>query len=278
MIIGPSLKFVLPGAVLGAAALLLVSGAHAQTLLAPHRAVYELSIDPAKSSSKIDRAQGRIAFEITGNDCVGYRINLRQVTQLDSGEGRETMSDLRSDTWEAGDAKSFTFKTQNYVNQDLRDDVNGAVERTQDGGFQVRLVKPKANPFPLKGPILLPTEHLKKLIEAGSAGQTILEAKVYDGSPDGKKVYDTLSIIGQGTTGAAEEDSAKKPELSSVKRYPVTVSYFEPGAGERTPAYVLGFDLYENGVSRALKLDYGGFALKGELKTVEFLKPLPCKK
>lgn len=261
----------------GFASLPFVQAASAQAVLAPHRAVYELSIDPARSSSKIDRAQGRIAFEITGNECQGYAITLRQVTRLDSGEGKETMSDLRSITWEGGDAKSFRFKTQNFVNQDLRDDVDGSVERTKDGGFQVRLTKPKST-FPLKGPILLPTEHLKKLIEAGVAGQTILEAKVYDGSPDGKKVYDTLSIIGAGTTGVAEEDSAKKPELSTVKRYPVTVSYFEPGVGERTPAYVLGFDLYENGVSRALKLDYGGFALKGELKSIEFLKAIPCKR
>lgn len=254
------------------------SAASAQITLAPHRAVYDLSIDPSKTGSKIDRAKGKIAFEITGNDCQGYAITLRQVTQLDSGEGRETMSDLRSITWEDGEAKSFRFKTQNFVNQDLKDDVDGAVERTPDLGFQVRLNKPKNTPFPLKGPILLPTEHLKKLIEAGGASKNILEAKVYDGSPDGKKVYDTLSVIGAGTTTAPDEDPAKKPELANVRRYPITVSYFDVGVGERTPAYVLSFDLYENGVSRALKLDYGGFALKGELKSVEFLKPIPCKK
>ncbi len=273
-----SIRKLLPVVLASASVLAAASVAQAQTVLAPHRAVYELSIDPGKSSSKIDRAQGRIAFEITGNACTGYSITLRQVTRLDSGEGRETMSDLRSITWEGGDARNFRFKTQNFVNQDLKDDVDGNVERAADGGFQVRLTKPKSNPFPLKGPILLPTEHLKKLIEAGNAGQTILEAKVYDGSPDGKKVYDTLSVIGAGTNAAPEEDPAKKPELTSIKRYPVTVSYFEQGVGERTPAYVLGFDLYENGVSRALKLDYGGFALKGELKSVEFLKTAPCKR
>ena len=68
------------------------------------------------------------------------------------------------------------------------------------------------------------------------------------------------------------------PELISIKRYPVTVSYFDDGAGERTPSYVLGFELYENGVSRALRLDYGGFALRGDLKSIEFLKTTPCPK
>ncbi len=247
--------------------------------LVPHRAVYELELDPNKASSKIDRATGRIAFEVTGNACEGYAVTLRQVTELDSGEGRKTVSDLRSITWEDGAAKSYRFKTQNYLNEDLKDEVDGSVERATDGGFSVRLAKPKAAPFPLRGPILLPTEHLRKLIAAGGVGERILEAKVYDGAPDGKKVYDTLSIIGAAVAGKGElEEPAKKPELSSVRRYPVTVSYFDEGAGERTPSYVLGFELYENGVSRALRLDYGGFALRGDLKSIEFLKPTPCKK
>jgi hypothetical protein len=77
-------------------------------------------------------------------------------------------------------------------------------------------------------------------------------------------------------SGGALEEAAQKPELVAMTRYPVTVSYFEAGAGERTPAYVLGFELYENGISRALRLDYGGFALRGELSTLELLKPTPC--
>jgi hypothetical protein len=37
--------------------------------------------------------------------------------------------------------------------------------------------------------------------------------------------------------------------------------------------------LYDNGVSRALKLNYGDFSLKGDLKSIEFLKPAaPCDK
>jgi hypothetical protein len=31
-------------------------------------------------------------------------------------------------------------------------------------------------------------------------------------------------------------------------------------------------------VSRALRLDYGSFAMRGELTTLEFLAPTPCKR
>jgi hypothetical protein len=250
--------------------------------LAAHRAIYELALDPAKNSTRVDTARGKIAFEMTGSACEGYSVSLRQVTELDTGEGKQTTSDLRSTTWEDGEAKSFRFKNQNFVNRELRDDVDGSADKATDGGLAVKLAKPKTPPLRLGGPILLPTEQLTKILDTGQAGEHILAAKVYDGSPDGKKVYETLSVIGGAITGHANdlEEPVRGAPLTSIKRYPVTVSYFDPGesSGERTPAYTLTFELYENGVSRALKLDYGNFALKGDLKSVEFLKVTPCKK
>ena len=116
------------------------------------------------------------------------------------------------------------------------------------------------------------------LIKAAAAGQRIVEARVFDGAPDGRKVYDTLAVVGSTVKEEAGVEALKKSELSDAVRYPVTVSYFEPGVGERTPTYVLGFELYDNGISRALRLDYGGFALRGELTSLELLKSTPCNR
>jgi hypothetical protein len=248
-------------------------------VLAPHRAIYELSLDASSTGTKVDRASGRIAFEITGNACEGYSVTLRQATELDTGEGRKSTSDLQSVTWEDGAAKSYRFKSKNQVNDELRDEVDGVAERVRDGSLTVKLTEPKSATFDLRGKIALPTEHLVKLLAAGAAGQRILETRVFDGAPDGKKVYDTLAVIGAPVKdGGTVEEAARKPELASMTRYPVTVSYFDQGVGERTPAYVLSFELYENGISRALRLDYGGFALRGELTTLELLKPSTCKR
>lgn len=245
--------------------------------LAPHRAVYELTLDPSKTSTKLDRASGRIAFELTGNACEGYSVALRQVTELDTGEGKLSTSDLNSVSWEAGDAKSYRFKSRNVVNDEERDNVDGSAERKANGGLTVRLSSPKRDTFDIAGNAAFPTEHLVKLLAAAAAGERILETQVFDGAPDGRKVYDTLAVVGAAIKDeTVSEEAAKQPELARMPRYPVTVSYFEPGIGERTPTYVLGFELYENGISRALRLDYGGFALRGELSTLEFLKSSPC--
>ncbi len=265
------------------AAVLLVLGAGnaaAQSVpLAAHRAFYELVLDPNKPGMKVDGARGRIVYEVTGSACTGWAITLRQVTELDSGEGKRTVSDLRSITWEDGDAKSYRFKTQNYLDQQIREEVDGTLDRAGRDGLAVRLSKPKSERLTLQGKILLPTEHIRKLLIAAAAGERTLEAKVFDGSPDGKRIYDTLTVIGAAVVGDKDlEEASRRPELGSLKRFPVTISYFEPGTGERTPTYVLGFELYENGVSRALRLDYGTFAMRGELKTIEFLTSAPCKR
>ena len=41
------------------------------------------------------------------------------------------------------------------------------------------------------------------------------------------------------------------------------------------PVYRISFELYENGVSRDLKLDYGDFALKGDLKSLDVQAETP---
>ena len=56
----------------------------------------------------------------------------------------------------------------------------------------------------------------------------------------------------------------------------MTLSYFAPGEGERTPVYTISFELYDNGVSRALRLDYGDFILTGELQNLQLQAESAC--
>ena len=61
----------------------------------------------------------------------------------------------------------------------------------------------------------------------------------------------------------------------------MTISYFDHAAteksGEQTPVYAITFELYENGVSRALLLDYGDFVLTGEMTSLEMKDVKPCR-
>jgi hypothetical protein len=107
---------------------------------------------------------------------------------------------------------------------------------------------------------------------AARAAETTLSIKIFDGTDDGRKVFDTLAVIGRRIDpghGEGREPAARQENLARVPRWPVTMSYFAPGEGERTPIYTISFELYENGVSRALRLDYGDFSLNGDLQNLE---------
>ena len=56
-------------------------------------------------------------------------LQFRQVSELDTGEGKAALSDLRSTTWEDGDAKTFRFKSQNLIDDKRTDAVDGHAER-----------------------------------------------------------------------------------------------------------------------------------------------------
>jgi hypothetical protein len=246
--------------------------------LAPHRAVYDLSLLRAGSSNGVETARGRIAMEFGGDACDGYTLKYRQVTILNSSESGSNTLDIQTATYEAGDGRSMHFKTTSLRQGMIKDgEVDGDAKITPQGKLNVDLKQPKKTAFESSGETVFPTEHLKRLIEAGRRGETTLSVRVYDGSNKGDKVYDTLGLIGRriepGAAQASLEDAVRKDNLASVARWPITISYFEDGKADRTPVYTISFELYENGISRDLKLDYGDFALRGELKSLDIQAP-----
>ena len=279
--IGAAASMVCAVAIVSAGAL----APHARALtpadeLASHRAVYELKLAQSHGNSSTVSARGRILYDFMGSACEGYALQFRQVTELDNGEGKVTLSDLRSNTWEDGDAKNFHFKSENRMNDKLLDQVDGQAVR-QTNNIAVALTKPKDAKLSLDRSIVFPTEHVRRIIDAARGGKSILEFPVYDGSEKGEKIYNTLTVIGRmilPNERVPTDAAAGQQALAGLGRWPVTVSYFDrSGAvGEQTPVYAITFELYENGISRALLLDYNDFAISGELKSLEIRDVKPC--
>jgi hypothetical protein len=251
--------------------------------LVPHRAVYELTLARARDAAQVASVRGRILYDFDGNACEGYTLKFRQVSELDSGEGKVSTSDLRSTTWEGGDAKRFKFNSENFLNQNLVDTVDGNAEHGTKA-TAIDLAKPEHKVLDIDASVVFPTEHMVRVIEAARAEKSILDFPVYDGSDTGEKVYNTLTVIGHklGPDDRKHDDAAaNEPKLSGIGRWPVTISYFEKAKAqkstEQTPVYAIGFELYENGISRALTLDYNDFAVTGKLSSLEIKQPKPCR-
>jgi hypothetical protein len=255
-----------------------------RVFLAPHRAIYDLKLAKSRGTRGIEGVRGRILYDFSGNACEGYQLQFRQVSELDSGEGKAALSDLRSTTWEDGEGNKFRFNSENLFNQRRTDIVDGNAQRN-DGAVAVNLSKPKDKSFTVPSAAVFPTEHMRRIIAAARDGKAVLEFPVYDGSESGEKLYNTLTVIGhkiEPGDKVPHDAGAKIPALANLARWPVTISYFDKAekksepSGEETPVYSISFELYENGISRSLVLDYTDFTISGEMTSLEIKNSKPC--
>ena len=249
-----------------------------------HQALYELSLLKSRGSNSINSARGRILYSFSGSACEGYTSEFRQVSEMNSGEDKVTLSDLRSTSWEDATGKTYRFKIDSRMNDVDSSPVDGIAERVGDH-ITVKLKQPQTKTFTLEGSTVFPTEQIQHIIAAARDGKSILEQTVYDGSDNGEKVFSTLAVIGQPIRGdrtiASPDPSTENDVMKSATRWPVTVSYYDRDAkseeGEQTPLYAMSFELFENGVSRALVLDYNDFVISGELGRFNVKDSKPCK-
>ncbi len=92
--------------------------------------------------------------------------------------------------------------------------VDGIAERLGDH-ITVKLTQPVKKPFNLDGSVVFPTEQIQHIIAAARDGKSVLEQTVYDGSDNGEKVYNTLTVIGRPITG---DRAPSSPDPSTGER------------------------------------------------------------
>ena len=243
--------------------------------LVPHRAVYDLSLKEASERSGIDNMRGRMVYEFNGSQCDGYTVQFRFVTQIDTGEAVR-VTDQQTTTYEDIRDHRFDFVTKSYVNDSLDHEIKGTAN-VEGTDLKVDLDQPKKEEIDLS-PALFPTEHLLELLEKAEAGDTFYQSRIYDGSDEADESLMTTTVIGKEQSAQADDpELAKAKPLEKERFWPVSISYFnEEGEGAGLPIYSIAFKLYRNGITRDLTMDYGEFALEGELAELEYLDAEPC--
>jgi hypothetical protein len=257
---------------------------HAATALkdvafAPHRAVYELSLDSTRSGSSVTGVNGRIVYELSGNACEGYAQTMRFVTQTVNQEGNLQTTDLRTSSWEEVPAKRLRFSTSTYQNEIQAERTQGVARRAgTNGTATVDLVRPSTRQVKLAGDVYFPIQHSMAIIRAARAGRTILAADLFDGSESGDKIFSTSTAIGRESKGPVVS-LAKGTNLDQVPSWPISVSYFPttPEPGDTLPLYEMSYRFHDNGVTSSLRINHGDFAIRGELKELTYFEASPCK-
>lgn len=252
--------------------------------LAPHRAVYDITLSRSAPGSGVADLNGRMVYELAGSTCEGFTQNMRFVTRLTNREGEAQVSDLRTSSWEDAAGKRLRFNSSQYRDERLEDATQGDAGRAPGSAtVRVELTKPERKKIDLASGVYFPVQHTTALLASAREGRNVFLADLYDGSEKGDKVYQTSAFIGQhapaGKVAVGKEADAAGV-LDALSSWPIAISYYEPGAekADALPAYELSFRLFDNGVSSRLFIDYGDFAIIGELKELKLLEVNECKR
>ncbi len=246
--------------------------------LASYRAVHDLVLDPNVDAPDIGTMTGRVVTEFKGSECAGYTTVTRFVTDATDSDDQRHLIDSRSVTVEKPDG-SMSFDNQTIDNGDAGDVAVGDASRSA-GGVHVKLTKPEKKSFDLAPDILFPTTQVSRTLDAARAGQRFLSFIAYDGLDGGETTEPATVIIGEGSTDPSDvgdEAPIADAGFATLMHWPVTISYFDQTAGtDQAPTYTMSAILYDNGIMRRLRLDYGKFALVGKLVRLDTLPTTPC--
>lgn len=258
--------------------LLLASPAGAVDI-SPHRALYSLSLDSAKThGGGVAAANGAMYYE-WGEACDGWTVDQRfRLRVLYAEEGAVSINSSLL-TWESKDGLRYKFNEKRLRNGNVEDDIHGEAHLDgKDKGGVAQFDKPDQTKLTLAPGVLFPTAHTLVLIQHAQAGDTFLARKVFDGSAVDNAGQIT-AVIGQ---QLKPDPSAAKPLNNPLLQRPswrVSLAFFPANSNKsdvETPDYQLTMRLLDNGVSQDMTLDYGDYVLKAKLDDIEALPKPSC--
>lgn len=239
--------------------------------IADHRAIYEMTLDHSNPGSGVQGVSGEMALEVRAQ-CDTITVNQLFKSDFWGADGKPKHTQLTISSLEALNGASYRFSMHNEVGGQVAESFKGEAKRGKDAGDGSILYDASAfPPASLPHDAIFPTGHMNALLAAAEAGKPMLSVLVFDGAEKGK-VYRATALIGRKAQGG---DVPKG--LEGLAHWPVTISYFPTTSTEPLPEYEISFDLYSNGVSAALVIDYGDFAMRAALVGLQLLPKADCK-
>jgi len=236
--------------------------------IAPHRAVYDLTLGSARSGAQVSAVDGEMTFR-WADTCDGWTIEQNYRLDFLYTQGAEVELTSSYAIWESRDGTELAFSTRTVSNGVVDEEIRGLATRPapgEPGTVVYRLPQEAERPLPAEA--IFPTAHTIALLEHAEADATLFAALLFDGTH-----FDTLTEISAviGTRRSAPESPAQP--LLARPSWPVRLAFFTE-AGP-VPDYEIAVRLYDNGVIDAMDIDYGDFVVHATVSELEAL-PAAC--
>jgi len=241
--------------------------------IAPHRALYTMSLGNARNDSGVVDARGTMDYE-WGETCDGWTIEQRYRLKMRYAETSDVDIVSSFVTWESKDGLRYRFNQKQTRNGEVDQEIRGEARLDGPGkGGVAEFTKPEAQTLKLEPGALFPSAHTILLIDSARAGENFISRLVFDGATDENAVQ-VSAVIGVKVT--ADPAAATLSPLLERPGWRVRLAFFPVDATADKPDYELGMRLLDNGVSQDMLIDYGEYAIRAKLDDIEPLSKPNC--
>jgi hypothetical protein len=242
-----------------AAAPPVIPSSTAQTVLASHKALYNVTLISTRPGTDYQDVTGKMFLEFT-DSCDAWTTNQKSLLRVLTDEGNEQKSRSVFSAWEskagkgAGDVGTATY------------------------------TKPERKTYNLPPHFLFQTAQQVKLIEYAQKGGHFLSGDMFDGSEGGGSARFNAVIL-KPSLDKAQGTVPSNPLLDSP-RHRIRVAFYTPAGtddddsqssgGSNQPEYEMTMTVHDNGVVSDYDYDYEDFSVHGQLVSILALPQPHC--
>ncbi|HXQ42960.1 MAG TPA: DUF1849 family protein [Candidatus Udaeobacter sp.] len=243
-------------------------------VMATHRAVYALALDPLSGGTDLTGVEGIMTYE-WADACKGWTTAEKADLKLFYQDGHQDGLGWTLNSWEAKDGLSYRFLVRDFTGDKQSSELEGEATLRGPGEPGIaHFTKPTTEAMALPAGTLFPTAHSDTLLRHLAAGDRQFYATVFDGTDD-KQLFQISAVLSS-TLKPSAEDSRLSPLLAEGPIYRLGLAFYGAHAESSTPDQEQTVDLYANGIIDKLTLDYGDFTVDAVLKTLEAVPSPGC--
>jgi hypothetical protein len=272
---GP-IRHALAGLVLILAAGAFAAPAGAAPSIAPHFAVYRLTLGKSRGNGagSVTQARGQIEFQWS-EGCDGWTVSQRTRLILTSAQGQDFQSGWSMKAWESKDGLSYRFSIRRMENDAPVEETVGEARLEGPGrGGRVVYSVPEARELVLPEGTLFPTQHSFELLAAAARKDLLLWRTVFDAT-GGNPLFGVNAAVAR-SFPSDSPPSFDSPLLKGLPSWRMRLAYFGPDEQKAEPDHEQVQRIYANGVVDEVRFEYPDFALSASLERLDALPPPDC--
>lgn len=250
--------------------------------LKPHRALYDITLNSAKTASGIADIHGQMFYDIVER-CDAWETTHRFVMTYDYIDSPSSQVVSEFKTFETKKGDYFKFSVERIRDGLVQELIEGETDQPlllADDQFRVKFTSPQTQSLQIDKKTVFPIHHTINILNQAAAGDRFIKAQVFDGS-DTEGPFKVSGIILKPVSEPERKRIWPKDVETSLVRAPgwrMQMAIFPLSQAQESAEaeYEIDMNLLINGVITDLDVKYPEFSIDQSLKALSLYERPVC--